>query len=69
MSLSQRGYHCNVCHVVWMFWLRFGQIFVPFLGTFIADFEYYLFIVNATLLHIFVKNLKGIIFMGVVAKH
>ena len=52
-----------------MFWLRFGQTFVLFLGTFMADFEYYLFIVNATLLHIFVKNLKGIIFMGVFAKH
>ena len=44
-----------------MFWLvKFGQIFAFFLGTFIVDFEYcfvdfeyYLFIVNATLRHNF----------------
>ena len=29
--------------------VNFGQIFALFLGTFIVDFEYYLFIVNATL--------------------
>ena len=29
--------------------LNFGQIFAPFFGTFIVDFEYYLFIGNATL--------------------
>ena len=60
-----------------MFWLvNFGQIFALFLGTFIVDFEYcfvdfeyYLFIVNATLRHNFVENRKGVIFMGVVAKH
>ena len=49
--------------------VNFGQIFALFLGTFIVDFEYYLFIVNATLWHIFVENQKGVIFMGIVAKH
>ena len=29
--------------------VNFGQIFALFLGTFTVDFEYYLFIVNATL--------------------
>ena len=29
--------------------VNFGQIFALFFGTFIVDFEYYLFIVNATL--------------------
>ena len=45
------------------------QIFALFLGTFIFDFEHYLFIANATLRHIFVEDQKGVIFMGVVAKH
>ena len=49
--------------------VNFGQIFALFLGTFIVDFEYYLFIVSATLWHIFVENQKGVIFMTVVAKH
>ena len=49
--------------------VNFKQIFALFLGTFIVDFEYYLFIVNATLWHIFVENQKGVIFMGVFAKH
>ena len=49
--------------------VNFGQIFALFLSTFIVDFEYYLFIVNAALWHIFVENQKGFIFMGVVAKH
>ena len=35
--------------------------------TFIVDFEYYLFIVNATLWNVFVENQKGVIFMRVVA--
>ena len=48
---------------------NFGQIFALFLGTFIVDFEYYSFIVNATLQHIFVENKKGVILMRVVAKH
>ena len=60
-----------------MSWLvKCGQIFAFFLGTFIVDFEYcfvdfeyYLFIVNATLRHNFVESQKGVIFMGVVAKH
>ena len=56
-----------------MFWLRsfqvFEQIFALFLGTFIVNFEYYLYIVNATLCQNFVENQKGVIFMGVVAKH
>ena len=50
-------------------WVNFGQIFALFLGTFIVDFQYYLFIVNATLWHNFVENQKGVIFMGAVAKH
>ena len=48
--------------------VNFKQIFALFLGTFIVDFEYYLFIVNAILWHIFMENQKGVIFMGVVAK-
>ena len=48
---------------------NFEQIFALFLGTFIADVEYYLFIVSATLWHIFVENQKGVIFLGVIAKH
>ena len=47
--------------------VNFRQIFVLFLGTFIVDFEYYLFIVNFALWHIFEENKKGVIFMGVVA--
>ena len=49
--------------------VNFGQIFALFLGTFIVDFENYLFIVNVSLWHIFVENQKGVIFMGVAAKH
>ena len=49
--------------------VNFGQIFALFLGTFVVDFEYHLFIVNATLRHIFVQNKKGVIFMRIVAKH
>ena len=55
MSVWQQGYH--------------NRSLGFFLGTFILDFEYYLFIVSATLWHIFVENQKGVIFMGVVAKH
>ena len=36
--------------------VNFGQIFALFLGTFIVDFEYYLFIVNDTLWQNFVEN-------------
>ena len=68
MSIWQHGYHNNLCHDVWMFWLILGRS-LHFFGSFIVDFEYYLFIVNATLWHIFVENQKGIIFKGVVAKH
>ena len=68
MSVWQQGYHNNVCHVVWMFWLTLGRS-LHFFGTLIVDFEYYLFIVNATLRHIFAENQKGVIFMEVVAKH
>ena len=39
--------------------VNFGHIFAFFLGTFI-DFEYYLFITNATLWYIFVENKKGL---------
>ena len=67
MSVRQQGYQNNACHVVWMFWLTFCRSLVLFLGSFIADFEYYLFIVNTT--NIFVENQKGITFMGVIAKH
>ena len=49
--------------------VNFVQIFARFVGTFTVDFEYYLFIVDALLWHIFVENQKGVIFMGVVAKH
>ena len=49
--------------------VNFRQIFALFLGTFIVDFEYDLFIVNATLSHIFEENQKEIIFMERVAKH
>ena len=49
--------------------VNFKQIFALFLGTFIVDFEYYLFIVNATLRQIFTENQKGIMFTGAVAKH
>ena len=49
--------------------VNFGQIFALLLGTFVVDFEYYLFIVNATLRRIFVQNKKGVIFMRIVAKH
>ena len=50
MSVWQQGYNNNVCHVVWMFWLTLGRSFVLFLCTFVVDFEYYLFIVGATLM-------------------
>ena len=49
--------------------VNFGQIVALSLGIFTVDFKYYMFIVNATLWHIFVENQKGVIFMGVVAKH
>ena len=71
--------HANVCLTTGMpqqclpcrFYVlvNFGEVFALFLGTFIVDFEYYLFIVNATSGHIFVENQNGIIFMGVAAKH
>ena len=62
----QQCLSCNLDILV-----NFEQILALFLGTFIIDFEYYFFIVNAnaTLKHVFVENQKGIIFMGVVAKH
>ena len=44
--------------------VNFRQIFALFLGTFIVDFEYDLFIVNATLSHIFEENQKQIIIYG-----
>ena len=50
MSVWQKGYNNNVCHVVWMFWLTLGRSFALFLCTFIVDFEYHLFIVGATLM-------------------
>ena len=49
--------------------VNFGQIFALCLGSFIVDFEYYLFVVSATLWHSFVENQKGVIFMGAVPKH
>ena len=52
--------------------VNFEQVFALFLGTFIADFEYSLFIVNvinATLWHIFAKHQIGVIFLGVVPRH
>ena len=49
--------------------VNFGQIFALFLGTFIVDFEYYLFIVSVTFWHIFAENQKGVILMGGAAKH
>ena len=49
--------------------VNFGQIFALCLGTFIVDFEYYLFTVSAALRHISVENQKCFIFMGIVAKH
>ena len=49
--------------------VNFEQIFPLFLGTFIVDFEFHLFIVNATLWHICEENQKEVIFMTVVAKH
>ena len=58
---------CLSCHLDVL--VNFGHIFAIFLGTFIVDFQYYLFIVNATLWHIFVENQNGIIFTGVVLKH
>ena len=58
---------CLSCHLDVL--VNFGQIFALFLGTFIFDFEYYLFIVNATLLNIFVEDQKGVIFMRVVANY
>ena len=48
--------------------VNFGQILALFLGIFIVDFEYYLFIVDAAS-HIFVENQRGVIFTRVVAKH
>ena len=48
------------------------QVLALFLGTFIADFEYILFImnvVNATLWCIFAEHQIGVIFMGLVPKH
>ena len=68
MSVWQQGYPNNVCHAVRMFWLILCRS-LHFYATLIVDFEYYLFIVNATLGHIFTENQKGVIFMGVVAKH
>ena len=52
--------------------VNFGQVFALFLSTFIADFEYFLFIVNVTftiLWHIFAEHQIGVMFMGVVPKH
>ena len=68
MSVWQQGYHNNICHVAWMFWLTLGRS-LPFFGAFIVDYECYLFIVNANLRYIFVERQKGVIFMGVVAKN
>ena len=48
MSVWQHEYYTNVCRVVWMFWLTLDKS-LHFFGTFIVDFEYYLFIVNANL--------------------
>ena len=42
VQIWQQGYHNNVFHVV----RGFGQVFALFLGGFIVDFEYSLFIVN-----------------------
>ena len=69
MSVWQQGYQNNIRHIVWMFWLTSGRSLHLFPGTFIVDFEYYLFIVNATWWHVFVENQKGVMFMGVFAKH
>ena len=72
MSIKQQGYHNNVCHVVWMFWLTFGRSLHFFLVLLLLTFnlfDLYLFIVNATLWHIFVENQEGVIFMGVVENY
>ena len=46
--------------------VNFGQKFALFLGTFIVDFEYYLFIVNVIkcyLMTYFAEHQKGVVFM------
>ena len=47
--------------------VNFGQIFALVLSTFNVEFQYYSFIVNATLWHILVNIQKMVIFMGVIA--
>ena len=52
--------------------VKFGEVFALFLGAFIVDFEYSLFIgmpLNAILWHIFVEHQIGVIFMEIIAKH
>ena len=65
-SVWQQGYHSNVCHFIWMFWLTLDRSLHFFLV--LVLFTLTLFIVNVSLWHIFVENQKGIIFIGVVAK-
>ena len=64
MSVWQHG--CLSCCLDVL--VDFGQIFlVLFVGNF--NSEYYLFIMNATSWHVFVEDQKGVMFIGVVAKH
>ena len=52
--------------------VNFGEVFALFLGAFIVDFEYSLFIgmsLNAILWYIFVEHQIGVIFMEIIAKH
>ena len=65
MSVWQKG--CLSCRLDVL--VDFEQIFALFLGNFIVGSEYYLFIVNANLWHLYVEDQKGVIFMGAVAKH
>ena len=52
--------------------VNFEEVFALFLGAFIVDFEYSLFMVNVIkcyLMAYLCGTPKGTIFMGVVAKH
>ena len=52
--------------------INFGLVFALFLGAFMFDLEYFLFIVNVIKCYIKVYLLEheiGVIFMGVVVKH
>ena len=53
--------------------VNFGKVFRLFLGAFIVDFEYSVFIVNDfkcyRIWHIFIEHQVDVILMGVFAKH